>query len=171
MPYPLGQRDDGKIGRRMIKIPLNVLSSCQRVVSHTILPRLEPWITWFVARCLIHLVTGVWKVQAFKSDLSIVQSCARVQQYYIEIAKTSTLLGLEPRIFWFKVRCLSIRPTGRWKIGKRMIKIPINILSSCQKAVSLTILQGLKQRITWFIVRCLIHWATLLWLAQAVFKI
>ena len=151
----------------MIKIPINVLSSCQRVVSHTILPRLEPWITWFVARCLYHLVTGVWKVQAFKSDLSIVQSCARVQQYYIEIAKTSSLLGLEPRIFWFEVRCLSISPKGRWKSGKRMMKIPIKVLSSCQREVSLTILPRLEPWITWFVVRCLIHLVTGVWKVQA----
>ena len=40
--YPLGHRADGKYGRRMIKILINVLSSCQRAVSLTILPRLEP---------------------------------------------------------------------------------------------------------------------------------
>ena len=40
--YPLGHRDDRKSGRRMIKIPINVFSSCQRAVSLTILPGIEP---------------------------------------------------------------------------------------------------------------------------------
>ena len=40
--YPLGHRADGKGGRRIIKIPINVLKFCQRAVSLTILPGLEP---------------------------------------------------------------------------------------------------------------------------------
>ena len=40
--YPLGHRADGKGGRRMIKISINVFGSCQRAVSLTILPGLEP---------------------------------------------------------------------------------------------------------------------------------
>ena len=43
--YPLGQRADGKSGRRMIKILINVLSSCQRAVSLAILQGLKPQIT------------------------------------------------------------------------------------------------------------------------------
>ena len=43
--YPLGHRADGKSGRRIIKIPINVLSSCQKAVSLTILPGLKPRIT------------------------------------------------------------------------------------------------------------------------------
>ena len=42
MPYPIGHRADAKAARRMIKIPINILSSCQKAVSHTILPGLEP---------------------------------------------------------------------------------------------------------------------------------
>ena len=38
--YPLGHRVDGKSGRRMIKILINELSSCQRAESYTILPGL-----------------------------------------------------------------------------------------------------------------------------------
>ena len=40
--YPLGHRVDGKSGRRMIKILINELSSCQRAESYTILPGLGP---------------------------------------------------------------------------------------------------------------------------------
>ena len=32
-------------------------------------------------------------------DFSIAYNCGRDQQYYTKIGKTSTLLGLEPRIF------------------------------------------------------------------------
>ena len=39
--YPLGHRAGGKGGRRMIKISINILTSCQKAVSLTILPRLE----------------------------------------------------------------------------------------------------------------------------------
>ena len=39
--YPLGHRANGKSGRRMIKIPINVFSSCQKAVSLTILPEFE----------------------------------------------------------------------------------------------------------------------------------
>ena len=63
-PYPLGYRADGKSGRRMIKIPINILSSCQKAVSLTIRPGLEPWIIWFIVRCLIQLATGIGKAQA-----------------------------------------------------------------------------------------------------------
>ena len=38
--YPLGHRADRKSGRRINIILINVLSSCQRAVSLTILPRL-----------------------------------------------------------------------------------------------------------------------------------
>ena len=38
-------------------------------------------------------------MQAFKSDFSIANNCGRNQQYYVKIAKTVTLLGLEHRIF------------------------------------------------------------------------
>ena len=40
--YPLGHRADGKSGERMIKIPINVFSSCERAVSLTILPGVGP---------------------------------------------------------------------------------------------------------------------------------
>ena len=38
--YPLGHRADGKGGRRMVKISINVLSSYQKAVFLTILPGL-----------------------------------------------------------------------------------------------------------------------------------
>ena len=37
--------------------------------------------------------------QLLKSDFSIAQSCVRYQRSYVKIAKTVTLLGLEPRIY------------------------------------------------------------------------
>ena len=36
---------------------------------------------------------------AFKSDFSIAQNFSQDQRFYVKIAKTTTLLGLEPRIF------------------------------------------------------------------------
>ena len=39
-PYPLGHRAEGKGGKTMVKIPINVLSSYQKAVFFTILPGL-----------------------------------------------------------------------------------------------------------------------------------
>ena len=120
-PYTLGHRADGKSEGKMIKIPINVFSYCQRAVSLTSLPGLGPWITWFVVRCLIHLVTGVKIWQGFSSKRlpsQFLKVTFQLLRVVVDINNpTLRLLKLWPYLDsnLFEVRCLSIRPQGRWK--------------------------------------------------------
>ena len=159
----------------MIKIPINILTSCQKAVSLTILPGLEQWITIVVVRCLIYLVKRVWKVQAvllIRSQSPYPLGHRADGKSGRRMIKIPTLLGVELRIFWFQGQTpypLGYRADG--KSGRRMIKIPINILISCQKAESFTILPGLELWIIRFVVRGLIQLATGIGKTQAVLKI
>ncbi len=82
------------------------------------LPGLEPGIPWFVGRCLIHLATG--PVASYISSLLFDILFNEIINTII-CNKILTLLGLEPGIPWFLVRCFIHWATGPVVVIRRVV--------------------------------------------------